>query len=278
MVNRWPDAVSIPAMDMKQIVPSLGCSLAICMLVPSLALAWNPYDTDSARQRGYGYSDDYGSPGYYGTPQPPASWERGQGPLTREEPRRAADQDQWDGSSWYASDPRRNSEAWRRDPGGPSPVRDRRDTWDQQRDAGYDRGVGGYSGAPAESDYADSWRFSDSQGGQQPGTGWERPMHEDIWQPPEPSGWSAPAQPRYRFREDPELDALSGRSAGVQGYRYRPLTQRERERQAPQPGFPEYRARDLQPRGPWRSYEDEGTAFGYHPDAAPYGRYYDPPQ
>jgi hypothetical protein len=293
-------------MDMKHNGLIVGLSMALCLLVPAGTRAWNPYDTDSARQSGYGYSQDYGSPGYYGTPARPPEWEAGADPRSGvDQPRRA---DPWADSNWYATDPRRSEQAWRA-PSAPA------DDW------GYDSGEGPdrrgfdsgyrqeppYGAEPAPSAPAGDYGYDDGEGPgrrgwdsgyrQVPGYGHEPvpsatagPHRDGGWdgwardgagtgpgdyrQPRDDSGWGLPARRQYRFREDPELDALSGGAQGAGGYRYRPLTEREEQRQAAQPRFPQVRPSDLQPRGPWRSYEDEGTAFGYHPEAELYERNY----
>jgi hypothetical protein len=253
-------------MDMKQITWIVRCWLLLCTALPLMAEAWNPYDTDSARGRGYDYSDDYGSAGFYGTPASPPGWERRPGRGTTDD--RARSQEGWGDSDWYASDPRRSNQAWRQGTEAGAPDRGPADAYGGQD--GY-RDYGGYG------DYRDGGSGSDA-GAQSGYTGdrswggagpqWDAPAAGGIWQPPEQSGWSAPRQRQYRFRTDPELDALSGRGNAAEGFRYRPLSDREQERQARQPGgYPEFRARDLQPQGPWRSFQDEGTAFGYHPEA-----------
>jgi hypothetical protein len=94
------------------------------------------------------------------------------------------------------------------------------------------------------------------------------------------SDWRAPpARPRYRFRDDPDLEQQAG--GGVSGYRFRPLTRREQERHREA-------SRDGRFADPWRDEsryrprdrDERGTAFGYAPapGAAPqddfYRRYY----
>jgi hypothetical protein len=69
----------------------------------------------------------------------------------------------------------------------------------------------------------------------------------------------------YEFRHDPSLEgeAPSGQRLG---WEFRPLSNRDRERAWSDERYPPIDERDYLPRGPWRSYEDEGTAFGYHAD------------
>lgn len=79
------------------------------------------------------------------------------------------------------------------------------------------------------------------------------------------AGFAARAH-RYRFREDPKLDAPGGLPGAEPQYQYRPLNDTEMaRRRGVDGGEPRWRERDLQPQGPWRSYEDEGSVFGYHP-------------
>jgi len=256
----------------------------LCTALPVTAMAWNPYDTDSARARGYGYGEDYGSPGYYGTPaEPPRLEQEAIRPSPTETLPRS---DEWGQSNWYAEDPRRTGDAWSRDPDRDSGYRRRpQDAYgydgygiDQQRQgpAPRDRGrpqdsygYDGYGFEPQQqrlSPPGDSWDgYGMEQGG---GAGWQEPQRPV---------WEERTRPQYRFRDDPELDALTGRGRAPEGYRYRPLTERELERRRTDQQYPELHDRDLLPRGPWRSYEDEGTAFGYHPDGSTYERYYREP-
>lgn len=81
--------------------------------------------------------------------------------------------------------------------------------------------------------------------------------------------WAMRVRPRFRFRGDAAEDgagASDGGPGGLGDLRYRPLSERERERQATGADQPDYRPQDLQPRGPSWRLEDEGSAFGYHPD------------
>ena len=267
------------AMDMKLMALIARCLVLLCTVVPVTAMAWNPYDTDSARARGYG--EDYGSPGYYGTPaQPPRREQEATRPLPTESGRRG---DEWGQSDWYAEDPRRTGGAW-----GP----------DLDQDAGYpSRPLDGYGydgygidqqrRSPAQPERRrpqDVYGYDgygiepQQQRPSPPGDGWDTyGMERDggaDWLEPQPPVWEQRTRPQYRFRGDPELDALTGRGRAPEGYRYRPLTERELERRRTDQQYPELHDRDLLPRGPWRSYEDEGTAFGYHPEGSAYERYY----
>lgn len=90
--------------------------------------------------------------------------------------------------------------------------------------------------------------------------------------PPPAAGddeWAARERTRYRFRGDPEsTDA----PADTDGWRYRPLSEKERARQGSDAEGPRWRDRDLQPQGPSWGLEDEGSAVGYHPDDPQNGR------
>lgn len=264
----------------------------LCTAVPVTAMAWNPYDTDSARARGYGYGEEYGSPGYYGTPAQPPGWEQEAARTSPADDGRRSDE--WGQSDWYAEDPRRTGSTWRpgegRDTGYPGPSQDgyRYDAYDgyrgeqprrspAQQDLRQPRDTYGYEGYGIEQQQQRLREHSASS----PYDGWspygmERDGGAD-WREPQRPSWEQRARPQYRFRDDPELDALTGRGQAPEGYRYRPLTERELERRRSDQQYPELRDRDLLPRGPWRSYEDEGTAFGYHPDGSTYERYYREP-
>jgi len=259
---------------MKLVALVVRCILLIGAAAPVTVLAWNPYDTDSARERDTGYAEQWGSPGFYGTPASPPSRDGSARARKPEEtgwlePGATMDQSQDRGeSSWYRTDPRRSRDAWRTRPAreAPTTARPMDDRFGQRSES-------------APPGYADPWRYRP-----RPAAPDERSSgpsdHDrradatpDFWQPPHQRdlGWQ-PSKPRYRFREDPELDALSRRSNAPEGYRYRPLTEREleRHRRRNDDRYPEVRPQDLQPRGPWRSYEDEGTAFGYHPEDGHY--------
>jgi hypothetical protein len=97
----------------------------------------------------------------------------------------------------------------------------------------------------------------------------------------ERSPWrTPPARPRYRFREDPDLDR--GASAAGSPYEFRPLTEKERERRQ-RAAEPETRFADPYRDGRYRprdnrnhTEDDDGTAFGYEPPVSDdfYRRYY----
>jgi len=72
----------------------------------------------------------------------------------------------------------------------------------------------------------------------------------------------------YEFRPDSTLSEPGSSQEG--GWVFRPLNGREQERLVDDGLYPPLDERDYQQRGPWRSYEDEGTAFGYHTDSAGY--------
>lgn len=73
----------------------------------------------------------------------------------------------------------------------------------------------------------------------------------------------------YEFRPDSALSASRPNSRS--GWVFRPLTGREQERFVSDGLYPPIDERDYRQRGPWRSYEDEGTAFGYHSEGPAYG-------
>jgi hypothetical protein len=73
----------------------------------------------------------------------------------------------------------------------------------------------------------------------------------------------------YEFRPDSALSASRPNSRN--GWVFRPLTGREQERFVSDGLYPPIDERDYRQRGPWRSYEDEGTAFGYHSEGPAYG-------
>jgi hypothetical protein len=88
-----------------------------------------------------------------------------------------------------------------------------------------------------------------------------------AYQPPGERRASQPREDRfngYRFRHDPELTAQGKGSQN--GWAFRPLTERDQERRRSPGLYPQIDERDYVQRGPWRSYQDEGTAFGYHAD------------
>ena len=271
-------------------------------------LAWDPYDTDSARAGGD--YDSGPSPGDYRTPGRPRGDDR----------RGAAGSDRqwqsgWDErSGWYA--PAQGPESrwsaqgdragagwdrqWLDTPAEPQWRPSPEDAPRAPRD-GLDRG----RVPPAERDSDRDRDWGRSRGFAEPSSAaepaWRRErrrpssLYDDFTRerraapaPPEPaSRWSQPQAPRepaaprndgsqwaepgwdgsarYRFRDDPRLEGR--REGGSSGWRFRPLTEKERERQRSRDRYPEFREQDYLPRGPWRSYEDEGTAFGYHPDA-----------
>jgi hypothetical protein len=100
----------------------------------------------------------------------------------------------------------------------------------------------------------------------------------DGYAPAQRSPWRAPQErPRYRFRDDPDLERGVG-SAGSD-LRFRPLTKKERERlHGPDDDarFADpYRDRDYRPRSN-DGRDDRGTAFGYEPPHGDdfYRRYY----
>ena len=67
----------------------------------------------------------------------------------------------------------------------------------------------------------------------------------------------------YEFRHDPKLDARQANRRN--GWQFRPRSEREQARSdAQNRRYPPIDERAYDPQGPWHSYQDEGTAFGYH--------------
>jgi hypothetical protein len=93
---------------------------------------------------------------------------------------------------------------------------------------------------------------------------------------PQRNPYTRPDRPRYRFRQP---DAIPGGAEAAEvwhrGFRFRPLTEQERERATGAPGWrppaPGYR-RDA-PASPARSAPHPEEAFGYQPDSW-FQRYY----
>ena len=140
-----------------------------------------------------------------------------------------------------------------------------------------------------ESDYSDSdpgygWREYARPGDHAPANEeprYERPQYDapryrdDRYDNAHRDQWAAPAErPRYRFRDDPSLKNR-GLASGTSGYRFRPLTDKERERHRDSADVTQFpRSRRDQGRD---SGSRSGEAFGYEPDATPgsfYDRYY----
>ncbi len=123
------------------------------------------------------------------------------------------------------------------------------------------------------------------------GWGWNPYRTDSGWSAPVPNAWRArdeadvadrdwrrPARgrtrstgsgplpaDRYQFRHDPKLDAQQ--AGQPQGWQFRPRSERERSRSvADHRRYPHIDERDYLPQAPWRSYQDEGAAFGYHAD------------
>lgn len=142
---------------------------------------------------------------------------------------------------------------------------------------------GGWSSAPRDS--ADGWRRSSEEGsseerswsGTRGDRSWrdqQRSWREDAalpaWDAPryqvftDSDGYTRYSAGGYQFRHDPALEALH--PSGQQGWEFRPLSEREHSRSLADSPYPPIDERDYLPRGPWRSYQDEGAAFGYHAD------------
>lgn len=215
-------------------------ALAIC--ISPEVLAWNPYDTDSSWSASAPMSRYSAAPGDRSLAQPPDDayasqrtdqyWSRG-----------------WDESSrWYQAEQRADS----------------RSDADSTEDFGWG------SSQPWEGkDAGRGWNQPDWPWGQ--ATGGTQQWHESrrgsvhSWRTDEDARFTdTPASVRggYEFRHDPSLDVSRGTQAN--GWDFRPLSDREQDRALAEGVYPRIDERDYLPRGPWRSYEDEGTAFGYH--------------
>ncbi|TVQ86256.1 MAG: hypothetical protein EA400_13430 [Chromatiaceae bacterium] len=216
-------------------------SLMLLALATAPAVAWDTYD--AAR----GDRTPPPSPGDYSAPAAPANNRfrpNDSGDTAVPAWRRMDSERRWQTQPWPDdSTPGRPAHA------GPSPNATR----DQPP-----QGHGWYTGPDLDQRPPGAWAGTDY---------WPDTSHDPGAYGGNDTRANRPArEPVYRFRADPKLDALSGGSSDeASGWHYRPLTAREAARQR-QDGPPQYRQQDLQPRGPWRSYEDHGTAFGYHPD------------
>jgi hypothetical protein len=118
-------------------------------------------------------------------------------------------------------------------------------------------------------------RYSTWNGGWDEGAGdvlGDAATRSSYWRDP-------PARPRYQFRDDPDLDQAAGGTRADP--RFRPLTEKERARQAtaaPGGRFAEpYEDRRFRPRSNReRDRDNRGTVFGYEPANGDdfYRRYY----
>jgi hypothetical protein len=233
---------------------------------------WSRESTGDQSFAAPGYGRDYGSRGYgYDGPYWDSGGDRGFASGYPEAGRR----DYQGYSSEYGYD----TEA-----AGPDRYRhgvpdSARDTWSRRAapDAVSPDGYGAPDWArqplPQRRDWSDPPRRPDLDYGYPPGDAWSAVPNgyaeqRGPWRDP-------PSRPRYRFRDDPSLE----RPVGDAGYRFRPLTRREHERQHRTAGEDAYftddhRSRRYRP----RNDDDRGTAFGYEPAPAPpddfYRRYY----
>jgi len=211
--------------------------------------AWNPYDTDSSWSAS-GPTSDFSAAGDYRAPAQPRDdtygprsasqhWSPGWGESSRRyRPEEEAEswsnagsaQDLGWGSSrsWASQDsPRRWSQPdWSPERATPAPDQRYSDQWQDPRQHS-----------------APTWRFADDQ-----------PYLDS----------SADVGGGYEFRHDPSLDVQQGAQTG--GWEFRPLSDRDQYRALADDVYPRIDERDYLPRGPWRSYQDEGAAFGYHAD------------
>lgn len=173
----------------------------------------------------------------------------------------------------YDTPPR---EQWHRD--GEARFRDR---YDPPRDQGFGQSYAAPDAAsPSYYGYAAPFHgddFGPRGDGYGPGGdayGWRQPEADAR------ERWTRPGErPRYRFRDDPSLETR-GRRDGVEGYDFRPLTKKERERrERSQPSFPERQFPEREERyfGRDSGFSEPGAAFGYQPDFGAgsfYDRYY----
>lgn len=266
------------------------------------ALAWNPYDTDSSRRDDPPAWTS--SPGRYRTPYEPRQWGAESAPQRPTTPGALDDESQWylpeteDRQHWSepapaddygwdrfaAPDDRAERERWR--DAGRGEVRgrglrsDANDGWRGRGDWS-DPGPGYDDQGPAASAPRSEWwaprslydDFSQPRREQSAGYWQERdramwreagPRRRDSFDERRSSGVREDRYDGYQFRHDPELTAQG--AARSNGWEFRPLTGRERERVDDDGLYPRIDERDYIQRGPWRSYQDEGTAFGYHAD------------
>jgi hypothetical protein len=119
--------------------------------------------------------------------------------------------------------------------------------------------------------------------GRPPGDGYARDRFRDA--PATQRSWpDRGAGPRYRFRDDPAIEQRYGGSSSGD-FRFRPLTERERDRQRSSGDDPRFVDRDRdRDRSPYRGGGSSrpqaparDSAFGYEPDAPGddfYRRYY----
>ena len=106
-----------------------------------------------------------------------------------------------------------------------------------------------------------SWRARQEQWPREYGSDWDGSRQRHFGTSPD----YAPARPNgYQFRHDPKLD--DRRPGHQNGWVFRPLSEQDNARSLANNPYPQIDERDYLPRGPWRSYEDEGATFGYHPD------------
>ncbi len=102
---------------------------------------------------------------------------------------------------------------------------------------------------------------------------------EDRFRDPAARGRTWPdraAQPRYRFRNDPTIERRYRDDTG-HGFRFRPLTERERERQRGDATDPRFVDPDRHRRSGRSGAPERDGSFGYEPDAPGddfYRRYY----
>ena len=246
-----------------KVIVGVTCAAAIAVGAPS---------------RAYEAPDGYGTPdpGWYGQGSAP--------PRDQAQTRSAGDGSSWYSKEWYSNQVGGDRRGWQFDQGT-------RDGWyggPPSRQAGpYDYPQPG----PGQdwSDNTRAYRTAPLPDRDRVHT-WSEPAYEQSPSAASayqagPDGhdygaWGRSEQPRYQFREDPRLEqhGIAGRDSG---YQFRPLTDRDLERQAssaaPFPSGPPSSPRTAPRDGPGPANRDRGEAFGYEPEPAPgsfYERYY----
>lgn len=269
LMGLQPSATSFP-------LTSWFCAAVVMFSLSAPASGWDPYDRDRAATAQFDQawdsadtrSDWAGSPADYRYPY---------GPGAPSSSVVGSDLSTGRGSAW----PGDGTDAWA-DAYGPGAYDVDRHQWDQdprqpqtqqhwRSEKRSDRSAPDWAlrPSPAERAPAPSYSTAERFGAA------DRSWRSDQWQgEPEPRHWRAdgdawPAEfdDRYRgyqFRHDPTLG--SSNVSNQNGWEFRPLTGREQDRFERDALYPRLDEQDYWMRGPWRSYQDEGTAFGYRDD------------
>jgi hypothetical protein len=252
------------ARDMKrvQVVVGLSCAAAIAVSVPLRA-----FDAPD----GYGAPD----PGWYAQGSAP--------PRAQSQMASGDDGSSWYSKEWYSNQVGGDRRGWQSDQSA-------RDGW--YPPPATESGPYDYPQPDSRQGWSDSTQAYPSapfpDGERAPS--WSEPAYERSPYP-EPSyqagsdgrdhgAWGRAEQPRYRFREDPRLES-PGVAGGDSGYQFRPLTDKDLERQAssaaPFPPGPPSAPPPAPHDAPRPADRDRSQAFGYEPEQAPgsfYERYY----